>query len=187
MAAQASQVLSAQRAVISIAPVGTTMPVDLVTPLAVAFLDVGHTTPDSLTLTTTLDTANIASHQSDYDIRVLQTSAGASFAVGLLQWNSTNLKAALGGGTVTMVSTGVYKFTPPAIGARAEFAVVIEVQDNENTFRYCIPRAIQVEGLEISLQKGTAATLPLNLQIQGGDNTDAFWILSNMPSMAPPT
>jgi hypothetical protein len=185
MATNSARVTSAQRAKISLGPVGTVMPVDVTTPLAAAFFDVGLTTPDSLTFTTEVDFNSIAAHQSDYDVRRLQTSASGAFAVSLLEWSAANFQAAYGGGTVSMVSAGVYKFTPPALGARAEFAAVIEIQDNAKIYRYCIPRVIQVEGVEQSFQKGEAAVLPLSLAIQGGDNTDPWWLLSSDQSFAP--
>lgn len=185
MATNAARVVVAQRAKLSLATVGTALPTTLTDPLVGAFVDVGLFTPDSLTFSTDPSFNEINSHQSDYPVRRVQESDSATFSVTLQEWSVFNFQAIYGGGDVETVSAGVYRFTPPQLGARSEFSAVIEIQDNAKIYRYLIPRCIQVEGVEQALQKGSEAQLPLSLAVLGGDSLDSWSLLTNDPAFAP--
>lgn len=77
-----------------------------------------------------------------------------------------------------------YKFAPPRIGGRSEIAACIEVIDGGKTYRYIIPRAMQMEGVQTDLGKAKEAVLPLRLAVQGGDDADAWYLITNDPAFA---
>lgn len=182
-----AQMVSAQRAYIYLAPVGTAAPVDVTADLASPWKNVGLTTPDSLAFSTSPEFETIQSHQSDYETRRIQSTDSATLKVDLQQWNTDNFQAVYGGGDVAETSTGsgVYKFTPPKLGARTEKACVVEIIDGTKKYRWVYPRTLQVEGVELALQKGQGANLTLSLAILGGDDTDAWYLLSNDAAFAP--
>ncbi|MGW7594719.1 phage tail tube protein, partial [Streptomyces rubiginosohelvolus] len=122
--------------------------------------------------------------------RTFQTSDSATIEVDLQQWNAKNFKAVFGGGTISEITpeggTGGkhYKFAPPRIGGRTEVAAMIEVTDGAKVYRYIIPRAMQMEGVQTDLQKAKEAVLPLRLAVQGGDDSDAWYLITNDPAFA---
>ncbi len=177
------------RVYVYIAPTGTVAPADATVALATAWVNVGHTTPDSLSFSTEPEFEEVPSAQSDFPVRRFQTSEGATVSVDLLEWSRANFLSAYGGGTFTQISVDPaprqYKFVPPALGARTEKSCILEVIDGTKVYRYIFPRVIQVEGVENSLNKGASSTLPLRLAVLGADATDPWYVLSNDPALAP--
>lgn len=180
----ASEIFSAQRANIYLGEVGVAAPTDVETALDPGWVHVGLTSPDSLSISTEPEFEEVRSHQSDYETRRIQSTDSAAVGVDLQQWNSENFKSVFGGGEVTEVTSGVYKYTPPAIGARTEKAALIEVIDGTKTYRWVFPRTMQIEGVELELQKGQNANLALRLAVLGGDGVDPWYLLTDDPSFA---
>lgn len=184
-----AEVLVPSRAYVYIAPTGTTAPADSNEALDPAWVNVGHTTPDSLSISTEPEFEEVPSHQSDYPVRRMQTSESASVSVDLIQWNTNNLIAAFGGGTVTEPDNagnpGEFKFVPPSVGSRSEKSAVVEVIDGTKHYRWVFPRVMQIEGVESELQKGQEARLPLRLAVLGDDSGEPWYLLTDDPAMAP--
>ncbi|MEU5425550.1 hypothetical protein AB0H73_08065 [Streptomyces olivoreticuli] len=175
-----------------LAPVGTAAPADATTEMPAGWTSVGLTTEDSLKFKEEPNFESVKSAQTDFPSRTFQTSDSATLEVDLQQWSGANFKSVFGGGTITEISSGAegkgpkhYRFTPPPIGGRSEIAAVIEVIDGAKAYRYVFPRTMQMEGVETELQKSKEAVLPLRLAVQGGDNADAWYLLTNDPSFAP--
>uniref|UniRef100_UPI003F497414 phage tail tube protein n=1 Tax=Streptomyces sp. CA-136453 TaxID=3240050 RepID=UPI003F497414 len=188
----ATQTVVPARTRVWLAPVGTAAPADATAAMGAGWFSVGLTTEDSLKFQEEPQFETIKSAQSDFPTRTFQTSDSATVEVDLQQWNGRNFMAVFGGGTITEIApaggTGAkhYKFTPPRIGGRSEVAAVLEVIDGEKMYRYVMPRAMQMEGVQNDLQKAKEATLPLRLAVQGGDDTEAWYLLTNDPAFAPP-
>jgi hypothetical protein len=185
MATNPARQTVAQMARLHLSPVGTIAPADAVAALAAAWLEVGLFTPDSLTFATDPSFNEVNSHQSNYPTRRIQESDSATVSVDLQEWSGENFRSVYGGGTVTMLTAGNYKFVPPALGARQEFSAIITIQDNAKHYRYVVPRCMQIEGVEQALQKGEEARLPLRLAVLGGDVGDAWYLLTDDPAFAP--
>jgi hypothetical protein len=186
MTTNSSEILSPQRAYVYLGPVGTAAPADVDSELDPALVNVGLTSPDSLSVSTEPEFEEVRSHQSDYETRRIQSTDSAAVAVDLQQWNGHNLKAAMGGGSIveTSVGSGQYKYTPPRIGDRVEKMCVIEVIDGLKKYRWVFPRTLQIEGGELEMQKGQNTNLPLRMAVLGGDTTDPWYLLSNDPAFA---
>lgn len=184
-----AQILNPARAYVYIAPVGTAAPTTSVSALAVAWVPVGLTTPDSLQFSTEPQFAEVQSHQSDYPTRRMQTSDSASISVDLQQWNGANLVSAYGGGAVTepnpTTSPGEFKFTPPALGTRPERSCLIEVIDGSKHYRWVYPRTLQIEGVSTQFQRGQEARLPLRLAVLGDDLGNPWYLLTDDPAFDP--
>ncbi|MFF4188103.1 hypothetical protein ACFYZ9_33405 [Streptomyces sp. NPDC001691] len=189
----ATQIVVPARTRVWLAPVGTVAPADATVAMGAGWYSVGLTTEDSLKFQEEPQFETVKSAQSDFPSRTFQTSDAATVEVDLQQWSGQNFKAVFGGGKISEITptggTGTpkhYRFTPPPIGGRSEVAAVLEVIDGEKAYRYVIPRAMQMEGVQTDLQKSKESTLPLRLAVQGGDGTEAWYLLTNDSAFAPP-
>lgn len=185
-----TQLLVPARTYAYLAEPGTPAPADASATLDPGWINVGHTTPDSMSFATSPEFDEVSSAQSDFPVRRFQTSESGSVSVDLLQWSDVNFQSAYGGGVVTSltVATGAapqYKFVPPKIGDRKEKSLLLEVIDGTKRYRYVFPRTFQNEGIENSLSKGAAATLALRMAILGSDVADAWYLLTNDPAFNP--
>lgn len=178
-------VLIAGRAYLYLAPVGSTEPTDVDSSLAAAWKAVGLFTPDSLAFTTEPQFEEVNSHQSDFPVRRFQTADSATLAVDLQEWNADNIVATFGGGNITNEGGGVYRYNAPLLGTRTEVAAIVEVVDGTKKYRWVFPRCLQIEGVDVQLNKGQEARLPLRLAILGGDATVPFYFLTDDPAVNP--
>ncbi|MGW2550125.1 phage tail tube protein [Streptomyces sp. NPDC001635] len=174
-----------------LAPVGTAAPDDATSAMPAGWFSVGFFTEDSLKFNSEPNFETVKSAQSSYPTRTFQTSDAATIEVDLQQWSGENFKAVYGGGTITAITpTGgggqQFKFAPPRIGGRTEIAAVIEVIDGGKHYRYMVPRAMQMEGVSKDLAKTKESVLPLRLAVQGGDDTDAWYVVTDDPAFQPP-
>ena len=177
------QILNPARARVYFNDVGGTAPTTSTEALDPTWINVGLTTPDSLSFTTEPEFQPINSHQSDYEVARIQTGDSAAVSVDLQEWNTDNLVFVFGGGTVTepdeTTSPGEYKFTPPKLGARQEKSAIVEVINGTKTYRWVFPRVMQIEGVSSEFQKGQEARLPLRLAVLGDDASDPWYMLTN--------
>jgi len=184
-----SQITIAQKAAVSLGAVGSTAPTDLSPLLGTEYHEVGLFTPDSLGFNTDPSFEEVRSHQSNYPTRRFQTEDAATLSVDLQQWNGRNFKAVYGGGTIEQVSVDpepkVYRFTPPAIGAREATAAIVDLQDGPKKYRRIIPVSEQSEGVEQTFEKTSESILPLRLSVLGGDVGDAWYDYTNDEGFAP--
>ncbi|MER6616265.1 IPT/TIG domain-containing protein [Streptomyces xantholiticus] len=175
-----------------LAAVGTPAPADAVSAMPAGWRAVGLTTEDSLKFNSEPTFEQVRSAQSSYPTRTFQTQDAATVEVDLQQWSGENFRAVYGGGTITAVAvagppaTTHYKFTPPRIGSRTEIAACVEVIDGGKHYRYMIPRTMQMEGVAKDLAKTKESVLPLRLAVQGGDDTDAWYVITDDPAFQPP-
>lgn len=146
--------------------------------------NLGYCTEDGVTFTFSRTTTDLNAWQGD-KLRVLTTAEPASIAFNLMQTSRVNLEVALGGGTTTTISSGHYKYEPPAKGTNTERRYIVEFVDGSYVYRYCIVKA-QVEG-EVTFQLVRTDAVKYAVQLGILDNGDnaKFFILSNDPALAP--
>jgi hypothetical protein len=170
-------------------PVGTAAPADATVPMPAGWRSVGLTTEDSLKFNTEPNFEQVRSAQSSYPTRTFQTTDAATVEVDLQQWSAPNFQAVYGGGAVTEITAAGsekhYKFVPPRIGGRSEVAGCVEVIDGGKHYRYMLPRTMQMEGVSKDLAKTKEAVLPLRLAVQGGDEADAWYLITDDPAFTP--
>lgn len=182
-----TQLTVAARTYLYLGDVGAVAPTNVTTAVGSDYKNVGHTTPDSMSFSTEPNFVEVPSAQSDYPVLRFQTSDSATLAVQLLQWSSGNFQAVYGGGTITTVvgTPTQYKFVPPKIGERKEVSAVLETIFGAKRYRFVFPRSMQVQGVQLDLQKGQESRLPLSLSILGGDDLEPWYLLTNDPNFAP--
>ncbi|MFE3139622.1 hypothetical protein [Streptomyces scopuliridis] len=171
-----------------LAAVGTAAPADATAVMPEGWRPVGLTTEESLKFNNEPSFEQVRSAQSSYPTRTFQTQDASTVEVDLQQWSGPNFQAVYGGGEITEVtaqdSKKHYRFTPPRIGGRTEIAACIEVIDGGKHYRYMVPRSMQMEGVNKELAKTKESVLPLRLAVQGGDDADAWYVITDDPSFA---
>lgn len=181
--------VTAARTYLFLADVGTVAPVTSSEAPGTGWVNVGHTTPDSLKFSTEPEFEEVKSAQSDYTIRRIQTGDGAKVEIDLLEWTAANIIGVYGGGEVTQPDAATnpaeYKFVPPRLGERVEKSAIIDVIDGGKNYRYVFPRVMQVEGVDSELAKGKSAVLPLRFAVLGDDGVDPWYLLTNDPAFDP--
>ncbi|WNZ14982.1 hypothetical protein [Streptomyces sp. 11x1] len=188
----ATQIVVPARTRVWLAPVGTVAPADATVEMPTGWYSVGLTTEDSLKFNEEPSFEQVKSAQTDFPSRTFQTSDSATVEVDLQQWSGRNFQAVYGGGSITPItpsggteaSPKHYRFAPPRIGGRTEVAACVEVIDGGKSYRYVMPRTMQMEGVSKDLQKAKESVLPLRLAVQGGDDSDAWYLLTNDPAFA---
>jgi hypothetical protein len=186
-----NEIVIPQLSRIWLAPVGTAAPADATVAMPPGWFTVGLFTEDSLKFNSEPNFEQVRSAQSAYPTRTFQTTDAATIEVDLQQWSGQNFRAVYGGGSITAVTPSGggakhFKFAPPRIGGRTEIAACIEVIDGGKHYRYIIPRAMQMEGVSKDLAKTKESILPLRLAVQGGDDTDAWYVVTDDPAFEPP-
>ncbi|MGW8387096.1 phage tail tube protein [Streptomyces albidoflavus] len=170
-------------------PVGTEAPADATAPMPEGWYMTGLTTRDSLKFNGEPQFEQTRSAQTDHPTRIFQTEDAGTIEVDLQQWSAKNFRAAYGGGEVSTITptgggSGVkhYRFVPPRIGGRTEVGACIEVIDGGKHYRFMVPRSMQMEGVSLDLAKAKESLLPLRLAVLGGDETDAWYLLTDDPA-----
>lgn len=185
MAIDATEVVVGANGQVYVAPVGSTAPTDAETAPAAAFVNLGYTSEDGATITDSRETENIGAWQSAYPIRRLVTSRELTVAFALRQWNESTVELAFGGGAVTG-STGDWVYTPPGPEELDERALILDWQDGDKEYRLYIPRGIVTENVETTLNRTSAADLPITFAAMPADDaTPIYTLFTNDDAFAP--
>lgn len=179
MASQdASELVIAGTGDIYIGPYGTTLPTTEATATA-GFDKVGYTSTDGVTFNASPTVNEFYAWQSKRPVRREMTALDVTLAFAMEQWNSTNLTAALGGGAVTQVSSGHFKYSLPADSDTLdEVSVIADCIDGSEIWRFVFPKASISEAVEISLNRENLALLPVTFKAVGS-SSDTPYILTN--------
>lgn len=148
-----------------IAPVGTTFPTTPTGALDAAWVGLGYHDEDGATFGVDPDITEFRAWQSRQAVRRELTGQAVSVTFKLEQWNENNVVLAFGGGAVTTVSAGIYKYTPPSGGdALAEKAMVLDVQDGTEHWRFLFPRGNAAEAVSSDFKRSELAILPITFR-----------------------
>ncbi len=178
MALDATQVRVGLTGNLYTAPVGTPMPTDSTTVLAVAWKDLGYVDTDGLTVTPNADVTGIGAWQSDYDVRRMTTKREFSTKFKLMQRNTETMLLAFGGGTV-VVAAGVSTYTPPAGSATYERAFVLEVRDGLLADRWTMYRGFPSVSGDIAFKKDEATTFDMEIGALADSVANVWKLVSN--------
>ena len=186
MAKDVDQIVVGANGSIHVAPIGTTQPVSEAAAYAAGWVELGYTSEDGVTLTDSKTIEPIPVWQLFYPARRVITDRDFSAAFVLRQWSADTVALAFGGGEVTEVSTGHFKYEPPAPEVIDERALGITWLDGDKTYRLIIPRGVVIENVETKIARGAAADLPVTFGIIGDDAGGAPWyLLTDDPAFEP--
>lgn len=186
MALDATEVRVAGNTHIFTAPVGTAFPAWGDVP-ADPWVDVGYVTTDGVTWTFDRTITEIYAMQSDEPVRVVNTRLPKSIGFSLMQAGRSQFALAMGGGTWAAEAgeTGVFRYTPPEVGTNDEYAVLVEMIDGDNTYRWNIKRSQNREGITFNYVRDDAATFPVTLaMLAPDDGTAPYYMTSDDPAVA---
>jgi hypothetical protein len=165
MAQDAADVVVAGTGAVFVAPDGTALPADLVTPLPSEWVDIGYVSEDGVEFTFSRSQEEINAWQTADPVRILITEEPKQMAFELLQFDSVTVLLALRGGSIAGTAAP-WTYTPPAPGATDVRAMVIDAVDGNYHFRFCFPRVAETDDdIVFSLVRSDAIRLPLTFQV----------------------
>jgi hypothetical protein len=128
--------------------------------------------------------------QSADPVRVISTKTPKTIAFAMMQQGRDQLILAMGGGTYALegTETDVYRYTPPDASVIDERAMLVEMADGTNIYRWEYKRVQNREGVEEKLLREDAATFPVTMAILVPTDASApFHMVTNDPAYAPAT
>lgn len=168
-----------------VAPVGTALPTTEDEALNAAFASVGYISEDGITISSSVEVADIAAFQSLTPVRRVVTGRTFECAFTMREWNAKNVELAFGGGEVTNEGTH-FQYTPPAAGdALLEKSVVIDWNDGDKVYRLVLHRIVATESVETNVTRTGAADLPITLSVMEDENGDTWYLMTDDAGMDP--
>lgn len=140
-----------------LAPLGTTLPVNIATALNAAFVSVGFISEEALVESLEITTERLRAWQRPVGIRTLTTEVAWTFQFGMLETSPLTLDLYYGLDDGSSSSGGVATTAISAFPQSVQRAMVIEIEDGDVTTRYAIP-SVEVgdrEEINHNLSEGT--------------------------------
>lgn len=188
MALDSGDIRVAGMAHIYLAPLGTAFPAWEVPP-ADPWVELGYVTTDGITATYGREVTEIYAMQAADPVRVISTRTPKTIAFAMMQQGRDQLILALGGGSYALeaLETDVFRYTPPDASVIDERAMLLEMIDGTNIYRWEYKRVQNREGVEQTLVREDATTFPVSMQILvPTDGSAPFNMITNDPAYAPP-
>lgn len=180
-----ANILVGSNGTISVAPAGTTLPSTHEDALNGAFSAVGYISEDGITLSSSVDVADIAAFQSLLPVRKVVTGRTFDVSFVLREWTAKNIELAFGGGEVTDETTH-FQYSPPAAGdALLEKSVVVDWNDGDKVYRLVLARIVATDSVETSVVRTGASDLPITLNVLEDANGDTWYLMTDDPAMDP--
>lgn len=183
--ASADQVVVGGSGKVYVAATTATAPVNATTALGSGWTELGYVSSDGVTLSFAKTTEPINAWQSLYPIRRITTEASAMVKFNLQQWNADTLKLALGGGTVTEPTAGVFKFTPAAPTTIDSRSLVVDWTDGTKSYRMYLKTGMVTEAVETNITRSASADLPITFEATPASGDDAFILYTNDTAFDP--
>jgi hypothetical protein len=177
VAKETDEIVIGANGTVRVAPVGTAIPTTSAAAFAAGWTDLGYTSEDGVTVTESRDLENIPVWQLFYPARRIITGRDLTIAFVLRQWSSDTVSLAFGGGDITWVAAGQYKYEPPAPEFIDERSLAVDWIDGDKNYRLIVPRGMVTENVETNITRTAAADLPITFGIIGSDDTGAPWTL----------
>lgn len=179
---------------VSAAPVGTTLPTDVLVPakgptpevsnLDPAFKQLGFTSPDGSLFRIERTTEGIPVHQQQGFVRILETEIIQQIQTVFREYSRPTWEMAFGGGTWSTVG-GVTRYDPPAMGHVQEQTVVLDSIDGDVSIRLVLERTMVTSGTESAFQRNAASDLPVTIDalIPGGGRSNFYFLIDGAPGL----
>jgi hypothetical protein len=188
MALDAGDIRIAGMAHVYFGALGTAFPAFDIAPVDTDWTELGYVTTDGITLAFNREVTEIYAMQSLEPVRVVATKVPKTVGFAMMQEGRGQLILALGGGTFTESGVApdvVYKYMPPAASVLDERAMIIEMEDGANKYRWYYKRTQNREGVEHKYVREDAATFPVTQQVLAPtDESEPFYMETNDPAFA---
>lgn len=169
---------------IKVAPLGSTVPTDVTSAWAAAWLDLGLIDDKGVTRSHKRSMNKVLAWQTPLPIRQLLKERDLIYKFASLQLNYQTSALWLDAGATTL-SGGVYTLVSPAGAALTEWMLGIEWKDGTYTYREVAQRGVFTDSADVVYEKGqpilpglTYETLPIDL------TTAPVTTLTNDPAFA---
>lgn len=175
----ADELVVANTGEVSVANVGTTLPVTPTAALAGGFFGLGYCTTDGVSMSVQPNIIDIEAWQSRQAIRRSLVAQELTLTFVLQQWNEETVKLAFGGGDLTEISSGIWKYSFPDPGAALdERSLTVDFQDGDRNGRIVIPRGNITDAVETNFKRDEEAKLPISFKaLQPTDGSSIGYIL----------
>jgi hypothetical protein len=171
---------------VMVASPGAALPTDVVAPWPAGWVDLGFLTEAGVKLTDGRTMAEAKAWQSTYSVRRLVASKQSKAAFTLTQWDKVTVPLAFGGGKVSVLGAGVYRYAPPAPGSVDERALGVEWADGTRVYRLVIPLGMAVDPVASDIARTKEAELPIGFEVTTpAVGQDPWFLLSSDPSLGP--
>lgn len=170
-----------------VAAVGTTAPANEGTALAPAtWTGLGYHTEDGVSINKSLELVEFRAWQSKYVIRRERGEEEFRITFSLLQWTSTSVPLAFGGGSIVDLGSSHYKYVPPDdADGLVEKMLVLDVIDGTEKLRFVVPRGTVTEGVESQFARNQMSPLPITFKaLEPETGGDAWYFLTNVDGFA---
>jgi hypothetical protein len=150
-----------------VAPVGTALPTTgPAQALNASFFGLGYHTEDGVSLAVTPQVTDFGAWQSRQPIRRELTAQEITVSFTLQQWNEETLQLAFGGGAVTDLGGGNYRYDFPEDSDQLdERSLVVDVADGSKDIRFVFPRGNITDAVSTQFQRSAAAVLPITFKV----------------------
>jgi len=168
---------------IYLAPVGTAMPAAETTALNAAFLGLGYTTEDGVSIQPSTEMNEVRSWQSAYATDRRVNTRALTVSATMQQLNSVIFKATFGGGSFAL-GTGTYTYTPPAEAFIDYYAMIVHWADGADLTRLLVPKVLVSEPGALQLQRATPSSIQLTFGLITTGVGNPYTVLSNRAEFA---
>lgn len=184
MAQDSDEVVVGASGDLYVAPVGTALPaVPTGAPGAGWSDSLGFLTEDGVSWAPNFEINQIPAWQSFYPIRTIITARNITIGFALMQWNTTTLRLAFGGGEVTEPTNDVFRYTPPDESELDERALILDWADGAKNYRLMVPKGIVSDLGETQLARTEPGVLPITFTINAPPAGQQPWeLLTNDPA-----
>lgn len=184
MPQNADQIRIAPGGAIYVANPGTVAPADETVAMGVGWYDLGFASEKGANWKDKKTSKKIGVWQSAYPGRIVPSSREGSLEFDLMQWNRATLNLAQGGGTHSTVSTGHFKYQPPAASNIDYRMMCLEWVDGNFTYRLICTKGLVTSGIDTTLVRDDAAMIPITYEYLGqATGVDPWYLLTNDPSV----
>lgn len=164
------------------AAVGSTLPANAGATLSAAtWIGLGYHTEDGVSINKGLEITEHGAWQSKHPIRRERETEDFAVTFALQQWNENTVPLAFGGGTVSDLGSGQYKFVPPGdTDDLDERSLIVDLDDGSRRLRIVIPRGTVTDGVESQFSRGQMSALPVSFKaLEPETGGDAWYFLTN--------
>lgn len=162
---QASELVVGGSGQLYTAPSGTATPTATSGALNAAFVGLGYLDEDGYSLSVSPNIQEFPVWQSRQPARRESLAQEILNSGKLAQWDEDTLPVAFGGGSVTGTTPNYFYAFPSDTAALNEVALVADVVDGSNTFRFVFGRTNPTEASETTFNRQSLATLSVGLKV----------------------
>lgn len=161
-----------------LAPVGTAMPTDMLTPTTpwenIGYLEESGPAPTGFSR----DKTSLYAWNTDTPLRTSYAAAEPSIDFTLLQFTEDTLALYFGGGTYTTgTPPAPHSYTAPDASMPQEHAMILDWFDGDSSYRWCVPKVSVAASGDITLTREAFMQMPVSASILSTGTAPPFTLL----------